>query len=166
MLAQVLEARLSINLGRAEMLVPQKLLHLVNRHPCIQQQGGHARPEPVRGDVLHQASALRRVVNNELDSTWGIAGMAVALEQVDRLPPTQMGAHKRVVKIEGQINLQELGYSPDKFWPGALKSVTWNGKLYGVPTNNETHGFIWNKEIFQKAGLIWTNRLPTFCAAV
>jgi multiple sugar transport system substrate-binding protein len=31
--------------------------------------------------------------------------------------------------------------------------VTWNGKLYGVPTNNETHGFIWNKDIFQKAGL-------------
>jgi multiple sugar transport system substrate-binding protein len=52
-----------------------------------------------------------------------------------------------------EINLQELGYSPDKFWPGALKSVTWNGKLYGVPTNNETHGFIWNKDIFQKAGL-------------
>jgi multiple sugar transport system substrate-binding protein len=52
-----------------------------------------------------------------------------------------------------EINLQELGYSPEKFWPGALKSVTWNGKLYGVPVNNETHGFIWNKAIFEKAGL-------------
>ncbi|MDQ6601401.1 MAG: extracellular solute-binding protein [Chloroflexota bacterium] len=52
-----------------------------------------------------------------------------------------------------EINLQELGYSADKFWPGALKSVSWNGKLYGVPTNNETHGFIWNKAIFEKAGL-------------
>lgn len=52
-----------------------------------------------------------------------------------------------------EINLGELGYTPDKFWPGALKSVTWNGKLYGVPSNNETHGFIWNKAIFEKAGL-------------
>jgi multiple sugar transport system substrate-binding protein len=52
-----------------------------------------------------------------------------------------------------EINLAEMGYSPDKSWLGALKSVTWNGKLYGVPTNNETHGFIWNKAIFEKAGL-------------
>ena len=41
----------------------------------------------------------------------------------------------------------------DEFWPGALKSVTWNGKLYGVPTNNETMAFIWNKQIFEEAGL-------------
>ncbi len=52
-----------------------------------------------------------------------------------------------------EINLAELGYKPENFWPGALKSVTWQGKLYGVPTNNETHGFIWNKDLFQKAGL-------------
>ena len=52
-----------------------------------------------------------------------------------------------------EIDLAELGYKPENFWPGALKSVTWQGKLYGVPTNNETHGFIWNKELFQRAGL-------------
>jgi len=52
-----------------------------------------------------------------------------------------------------EVNLADYGYSADKFWPGALKSLTWQGKLYGIPTNNETHGFIWNKAIFQKAGL-------------
>jgi len=52
-----------------------------------------------------------------------------------------------------EIDLAELGYKPDNFWPGALKSVSWQGKLYGVPTNNETHGFIWNKDLFQRAGL-------------
>ncbi len=52
-----------------------------------------------------------------------------------------------------EIDLAEMGYKPENFWPGALKSVTWQGKVYGVPTNNETHGFIWNKELFQKAGL-------------
>ena len=30
------------------------------------------------------------------------------------------------------------------FWPGAMKSVTWDGKVYGVPTNNETMALIWN----------------------
>jgi multiple sugar transport system substrate-binding protein len=31
--------------------------------------------------------------------------------------------------------------------------VTWDGKLYGVPTNNETMAFIWNKQLFADAGL-------------
>ncbi len=52
-----------------------------------------------------------------------------------------------------EINLADFGYKPENFWPGALKSVTWNGKLYGIPTNNETMAFIWNKDIYQKAGL-------------
>src|SRR5207249_3804677 len=52
-----------------------------------------------------------------------------------------------------EIQLEEFGFKRDDFWSGALKSVTWNGKLYGVPTNNETMAFIWNKDIFKKAGL-------------
>ncbi len=52
-----------------------------------------------------------------------------------------------------EVNLADFGYKPENFWPGALKSLTWQGKLYGIPTNNETHGFIWNKAIFEKAGL-------------
>jgi multiple sugar transport system substrate-binding protein len=52
-----------------------------------------------------------------------------------------------------EVTLDEFGWTADQFWPGALKSVTWNGKLYGVPTNNETMAFIWNKQIFADAGL-------------
>jgi len=52
-----------------------------------------------------------------------------------------------------EINLAEFGYKPEQFWPGALKSITANGKLYGIPTNNETMAFIYNMETFQKAGL-------------
>ena len=36
-----------------------------------------------------------------------------------------------------------------EFWPGAMKSVTWKDKTYGVPTNNETMALIWNAAIFQ-----------------
>ncbi len=47
----------------------------------------------------------------------------------------------------------DVGYAPDEFWPGALKSVMWKGKSYGVPTNNETMALIWNASIFRDAGL-------------
>jgi multiple sugar transport system substrate-binding protein len=52
-----------------------------------------------------------------------------------------------------EIVLDDYGLSKELFWEGALKSVTWEGKYYGIPTNNETMAFIWNKDIFTQAGL-------------
>jgi multiple sugar transport system substrate-binding protein len=48
---------------------------------------------------------------------------------------------------------EDVGYSTADFWPGAMKSVTYDGKTYGVPTNNETMAFIYNAKIFEEAGL-------------
>ncbi|HEY9012746.1 MAG TPA: extracellular solute-binding protein [Devosia sp.] len=48
---------------------------------------------------------------------------------------------------------EDVGYSSADFWPGALKSVTYEGTTYGIPTNNETMAFIWNAKIFADAGL-------------
>jgi multiple sugar transport system substrate-binding protein len=48
---------------------------------------------------------------------------------------------------------EDVGLSRSDFWPGALKAVTWRGKLYGVPTNNETMAMIWNAALFAEAGL-------------
>jgi multiple sugar transport system substrate-binding protein len=48
---------------------------------------------------------------------------------------------------------EDVGYSSNDFWPGALKSVTWEGTGYGIPTNNETMALIWNAKIFEDAGL-------------
>jgi len=48
---------------------------------------------------------------------------------------------------------EDVGYSSADFWPGALKSVTWDGTGYGIPTNNETMALIWNADIFERAGL-------------
>ncbi len=48
---------------------------------------------------------------------------------------------------------EDVGYPTAEYWPGAMKSVTWDGKTYGVPTNNETMAFIWNAAIFEEAGL-------------
>ncbi len=52
-----------------------------------------------------------------------------------------------------ELNLADFGYRPDQFWPGALRGSLWQGKLYGIPKRNETMAFIYNKEIFEKAGL-------------
>lgn len=52
-----------------------------------------------------------------------------------------------------EINLADYGYSEADFWPGALKSVRFDDKLWGIPTNNETMAFIWNAAIFEAAGL-------------
>jgi len=65
-----------------------------------------------------------------------------------------------------EVTLEEFGLSPELFWPGALKSVTWQDKLYGVPTNNETMAFIWNKAIFAEAGLDPENPPATWADVV
>lgn len=52
-----------------------------------------------------------------------------------------------------ELKPEDVGYSTTDFWPGAMKSVTWEGKTYGVPTNNETMALIWNADIFKRAGL-------------
>ena len=52
-----------------------------------------------------------------------------------------------------ELKPEDIGYSSKDFWPGAIKSDMWDGKEYGIPTNNETMAFIWNADIFKRAGL-------------
>jgi multiple sugar transport system substrate-binding protein len=48
---------------------------------------------------------------------------------------------------------EDVGLTADNFWPKALNSNKWQGGTYGLPTNNETMAFIYNKAIFEQAGL-------------
>lgn len=56
-----------------------------------------------------------------------------------------------------EISEQELGIPFSQFLPGALLSCRKNGAsegpLYGIPTNNEVMFLLYNKTLFQKAGL-------------
>jgi multiple sugar transport system substrate-binding protein len=52
-----------------------------------------------------------------------------------------------------ELKPEDVGYPTADFWPGAMKSVMYDGKPYGIPTNNETMAFIWNAKIFKDAGL-------------
>lgn len=51
------------------------------------------------------------------------------------------------------LSPEDVGYETGNYWPGAIKSVTWEGETYGVPSNNETMALIWNAGIFREAGL-------------
>ncbi len=57
---------------------------------------------------------------------------------------------------------EDVGYATADFWPGAMKSVTYQGDTYGIPTNNETMGFIYNAKIFKDAGLDPEKAPPTW----
>jgi multiple sugar transport system substrate-binding protein len=52
-----------------------------------------------------------------------------------------------------ELRPEDVGYPSAEFWPAAIASASWQGKVYGVPTNNETMAFIWNAALFQEAGL-------------
>ncbi len=51
-----------------------------------------------------------------------------------------------------EMRPEDVGYPTSEFWPGAMKSVMWKGKTYGIPTNNETMALIWNADLFERAG--------------
>jgi multiple sugar transport system substrate-binding protein len=57
---------------------------------------------------------------------------------------------------------EDVGYATADFWPGAMKSVTYEGTTYGVPTNNETMALVWNAELFKQAGLDPETPPPTW----
>ena len=72
-----------------------------------------------------------------------------------------------VFNIEGtaqyelwQENIADLTGEPfaDEAVPSALESLTMGGNVYGAPVNFEGYGYIYNKDIFEDAGI---DELPT-----
>ena len=57
---EIHQARLRVNLGGRNALVPQELLYLIQRHACVQQQGRHARPQAMRCDAASNSSDSNR----------------------------------------------------------------------------------------------------------
>lgn len=42
---------------------------------------------------------------------------------------------------------------PENYFKGPLNSVTWDGKLFGIPKYTDTIGVFYNKDLFAKAGI-------------
>ena len=89
---------------------------------------------------------------NEMLDKLRTAALGKAAPMVARLP-ILWGVEFAAKGQLREFGPADVGYGADEFWPGAMKSVTWKGKTYGVPTNNETMAFIWNAQIFRDAGL-------------
>ena len=89
---------------------------------------------------------------NEILDKLRTTAMGKATPMVARLP-ILMGVEFAAKGYLLPFGPADVGYGQDEFWPGALKSVMWKGKGYGVPTNNETMALIWNAGIFKEAGL-------------
>lgn len=89
---------------------------------------------------------------NQLLNRLRTAALGNAAPMVARLPilwGVEFAAKGQLLEFKPE----DVGYPTAEFWPGAMKSVTWNGKVYGVPTNNETMAMIWNAQLFREAGL-------------
>ncbi len=89
---------------------------------------------------------------NDLLNKLRTAALGNAAPMVARLPilwGSEFASKGQLMELKPE----DVGYSTDEFWPGAMKSVTLNGKTWGIPTNNETMAFIWNAGIFEEAGL-------------
>lgn len=89
---------------------------------------------------------------NDLLNKLRTAALGNAAPMVARLP-ILWGAEFASKGQLSELKPEDVGYATSDFWPGAMKSVTLNGKTWGIPTNNETMAFIWNASIFEEAGL-------------
>ena len=89
---------------------------------------------------------------NEMLNKLRTAALGKAAPMVAKLPilwGVEFAAKGQLM----EFGPETIGFTKEEFWPGAMKSVTWKDKTYGVPTNNETMALIWNSAIFKEAGL-------------
>ena len=87
-----MQARRRVDLGRSDPLVPEELLHLVQWHASVKQNGRHACPQPMRSDVLIDAGSLRGVLDQPLNVSRGVFIRAVALEDVAVASAVEIGS--------------------------------------------------------------------------
>ncbi|MGJ8583830.1 MAG: extracellular solute-binding protein [Marinosulfonomonas sp.] len=89
---------------------------------------------------------------NDMLNKLRTAALGNAAPDVARLP-ILWGSEFAAKGQLSELKPEDVGYKTENFWPGAMKSVNLNGKVWGIPTNNETMAFIWNAGIFEEAGL-------------
>lgn len=70
---------------------------------------------------------------NDMLDKLRTAAAGNAAPDVARLP-ILWGAEFAAKGQLAEFRLEEFGFKETDFWSGALKSVMWNGKIYGIPT--------------------------------
>jgi multiple sugar transport system substrate-binding protein len=82
----------------------------------------------------------------------GIAGgEAPDTMRMDIVWVPQFAEQEALLQLDTAIlNFQEIA---DSVFPGPLATTHWDGKYWGLPLNTNTQVLLWNKELFDKAGI-------------
>jgi multiple sugar transport system substrate-binding protein len=79
-------------------------------------------------------------------------GQAPDIIAVDNPEHALFAARGAFLDITDKVAASEV-INPESYFPGPLNSVTWDGKLYGVPKATNTIALYYNKDLYAKAGI-------------
>ncbi|WP_454856181.1 ABC transporter substrate-binding protein [Rhizobium binxianense] len=79
-------------------------------------------------------------------------GKAPDIIAIDNPNHAMFAAHDAFLDLTDMIAKSSV-VKPENYFPGPLKSVTWDGKLYGVPKATNTIALYYNKDMFKAKGL-------------
>ena len=100
--------------------------------------------------VEYRAIPFDEIVNETLRAfATGNAPDIVSFDNPDFALFSSRGA---MLDITDRVANSEI-ISKAEYFEGPLNSVSWDGKLYGVPKYTDTIGIFYNKDLFAKAGL-------------
>lgn len=120
--------------------------------PIISHEQDKAFWEAFKAAYPNIETDVQSITYNELLDKFRTALLGNAAPMVIRLQI--LGGVEFAAKgYLNELKPEDIGLTAGDFWPGALKSVTYEGKTYGLPTNNETMALIWNAKVFKDAGL-------------
>lgn len=79
-------------------------------------------------------------------------GRAPDIIAIDNPEHALFAAHGAFLDLTDMIAKSDV-INPENYYPGPLKSVTWDGKYYGVPKATNTIALYYNKDMFKAKGL-------------
>ncbi len=79
-------------------------------------------------------------------------GKAPDIIAIDNPDHALFASHGAFLDLTDKISKSTV-VKPANYFPGPLKSVTWDGKYYGVPKATNTIALYYNKDMFKAAGL-------------
>ncbi|MGA1802331.1 ABC transporter substrate-binding protein [Rhizobium sp. HT1-10] len=80
------------------------------------------------------------------------SGKAPDIIAIDNPDHALFASHGAFLDLTDMISKSTV-IKPANYFPGPLKSVTWDGKYYGVPKATNTIALYYNKDMFKAAGL-------------
>lgn len=79
-------------------------------------------------------------------------GKAPDIIAIDNPDHALFASHGAFLDLTDMISKSKV-VKTDNYFPGPLKSVTWQGKYYGIPKATNTIALYYNKDMFKAAGL-------------